>query len=170
MDTVLIFDEFKAQITFRMGENIPRIEKCLTQLSEEEIWQTPNGNLNSVANLILHLCGNTTQYIISSIGGEEDKRIRDEEFAAKSGYTKAQLGKKFSDTVTKACDVINAASPEELMRERFVQGFKLTGMGNAIHVAEHLSYHTGQIAFLTKLLKNKDLGFYANMDLNVKNE
>lgn len=170
MDTALVFDEFKAQITLRMGENIPRVEKCLAELTEEEVWQTPNGNLNSVANLILHLCGNTTQYILSSIGGEEDKRTRDEEFAAKGGYTKAELGQKFTNTVIKAIEVITAASPEELMRLRNVQGFKLTGMGNAIHVAEHLSYHTGQIAFLTKLLKNKDLGFYANMDLNVKNE
>jgi uncharacterized damage-inducible protein DinB len=39
-----------------------------------------------------------------------------------------------------------------------------------IHVVEHYSYHTGQIAFWTKLLRDKDLGFYAGVDLNVKNE
>eukprot|EP01035_Chromulina_nebulosa_P000880 gene880-1184_t len=104
MDTALVFDEFKAQITLRMGENIPRVEKCRAELTEEEVWQTPNGNLNSVANLILHLCGNTTQYILSSIGGEEDKRTRDEEFAAKGGYTKAELGQKLTNTVIKAIE------------------------------------------------------------------
>ena len=63
----------------------------------------------------------------------------------------------------------NNVSPEELMRVRSVQGFEYSGMGNVIHVAEHLSYHVGQIAFLTKVLKDKDLGFYAGQNLNVKN-
>lgn len=164
-----IFNEFKHHATLRMDENIPRIEKCLALLSEDEVWHKPNANLNSVGNLILHLSGNITQYIISSIGGEDDNRVRDEEFAAKGGYTKAQLLEKITHTVQKACEVINNASPEELMRVRSVQGFDYSGMGNVIHVAEHLSYHVGQIAFLTKVLKDKDLGFYAGQDLNVKN-
>jgi hypothetical protein len=36
-------------------------------------------------------------------------------------------------------------------------------------VCEHYSYHTGQIAFWVKLLKSKDLGFYAGINLNAKN-
>lgn len=169
MDALFIFNEFKVNATLRMGENIPRIEKCLNLLTEDEVWSKPNANLNSVGNLLLHLCGNITQYIISSLGGEPDKRVRDEEFDTKGGYTKTQLFDKISYTINKACDVINSASPEELMRVRSVQGFEYSGMGNVIHVAEHLSYHVGQIAFLTKVLKDKDLGFYAGQDLNVKN-
>lgn len=169
MDASLIFDEFKANAVLRMGENIPRIEKCLVLLSEDEVWHKPNTNLNSVGNLLLHLCGNITQYIVSSLGGEPDKRIRDEEFGAKGGYTKAELFDKISSTISTACAVINNASHEELMRVRSVQGFNYSGMGNVIHVAEHLSYHVGQIAFLTKVLKDKDLGFYAGQDLNIKN-
>jgi len=57
-----------------------------------------------------------------------------------------------------------------LLRKRMVQGFELDGIGIITHVVEHYSYHTGQIALLTKLLVNKDLGFYDGMDLNVKNE
>lgn len=170
MEPQLIFKEFKAQTTFRMGENIPRIQKCLALLNEDEVWQKPNTKVNSIGNLILHLCGNTTQYILSSIGGEPDNRVRDEEFAAKGGYTKAELFDKINSTINKACDVINNAAPQELMRVRSVQGFEYSGMGNVIHVAEHLSYHVGQIAFLTKVLTDKDLGFYAGQDLNVKNK
>lgn len=120
MDASLIFDEFKANAVLRMGENIPRIEKCLVLLSEDEVWHKPNTNLNSVGNLLLHLCGNITQYIVSSLGGEPDKRIRDEEFGAKGGYTKAELFDKISSTISTACAVINNASPEELMRVRSV--------------------------------------------------
>jgi uncharacterized damage-inducible protein DinB len=49
-----------------------------------------------------------------------------------------------------------------------VQVYELTGVGIIIHVTEHLSYHTGQIATLTKLLLEKDLGFYAGLNLNQK--
>ena len=53
---------------------------------------------------------------------------------------------------------------------RSVQGFNFSGIGILVHVVEHLSYHTGQIAFYTKQLKNEQLGFYGDIDLNVKNE
>lgn len=139
------------------------------ELAEDEVWQRPNNASNSVANLILHLCGNITQYIISALGNEEDKRTRDEEFAAREGAGKAELFDKLEHTLVKASSVINNATGEDLMKAYSVQGFSYTGIGIIIHVVEHYSYHTGQIAFWTKLLKGKDLGFYANIDLNVRN-
>jgi uncharacterized damage-inducible protein DinB len=51
-------------------------------------------------------------------------------------------------------------------RVRPVQAFQASGISIFVHVTEHLSYHTGQIAFWTKQLKDKGLGFYAGMDLN----
>ena len=57
-----------------------------------------------------------------------------------------------------------------MIRVRDVQGFNLSGIGIVMHVVEHLSYHTGQIAFWIKLLKDKDLGFYDGIDLNIKND
>jgi uncharacterized damage-inducible protein DinB len=51
-----------------------------------------------------------------------------------------------------------------------VQGFQLTGIGIVVHVVEHYSYHTGQIAFWTKQLRNKDIEFYGGRDLNMRNE
>jgi len=162
--------EIIEQAILRMNENSPRIEKCLNQLTEEEVWQKPNSSSNSVGNLILHLCGNITQYIISSIGGEVDRRKRDNEFSVTSTFNKSELLSKISLTVANACRIINELSEEELLSYRLVQGYNYSGIGNIIHVVEHYSYHTGQIAFWTKLLKDKDLGFYAGIDLNTKNE
>ncbi len=152
----------------RMSENTPRIAKCMQELTEEEVWQRPNASSNSIGNLILHLCGNITQYIISSLGGKDDLRVRDEEFAAVGGYTRAQLISKLEGTVSEAIQIIKNATEEEALRQRPVQAYNFSGIGNIIHVVEHYSYHTGQIAFWTKLLKNKDLGFYAGVDLNKK--
>jgi uncharacterized damage-inducible protein DinB len=161
--------EIKEQIILRMEENTPRIEKCLAELTEAEVWQRPNPSSNSVGNLILHLCGNITQYAISSLGNKTDSRDRDAEFAAKEGFSKSELLEKLTWTVKEAVETIRSASREELLRERTVQGFDMSGIGIIVHVCEHYSYHTGQIAFWTKILKNKDLGFYAGIDLTVTN-
>ncbi len=152
-----------------MEENTPRIEKCLAELNEDEIWLRPNDASNSIGNIILHLCGNIRQYAISSLGGMPDVRQRDEEFAARGGCTKQELYDRLSETVSVAIRIIREADEESLLKVRSVQGFDLSGIGIIIHVTEHYSYHTGQIAFWTKLLKAKDLGFYANIDLNIKN-
>jgi uncharacterized damage-inducible protein DinB len=162
-------EEFISQSIFRLEENTLRIEKCLMQLSNQEVWKRPNRNSNSVANLVLHLCGNITQYILSSLGGNPDFRVRDEEFVAREGYTRDQLLDKIKTTVNNAAEIIRNLVRKELLHEREVQGFSLTGIGIIVHVVEHYSYHTGQIAFWTKLLKDTDLGFYAGVDLNRKN-
>jgi len=162
--------EFIAQSIFRMEENLPRIEKCFKELSEEEIWQKPNSSSNSVGNLVLHLCGNITQYIIASLGEKTDLRNRDLEFSKTDGFNKKELLDQLTSTINSAIQVIKHCNSADLLKIRSVQGFNFSGMGIIIHVVEHLSYHTGQIAFWTKLLKDKDLGFYKGIDLNQKNK
>ncbi|MBC7775005.1 MAG: DUF1572 family protein [Phycisphaerae bacterium] len=162
--------EFAAQIARHMEMNTPRIEKCLAELTEAELWQRPNPGSNSVGNLLLHLCGNITQYVLSSLGSQPDHRVRDAEFAAEGGFSKAELLEKLRQTVSHAAQIIQSTSREEMLRERTVQGFEMSGIAIAVHVCEHYSYHTGQIAFWVKLLKNRDLGFYAGVNLNAKNE
>ncbi len=149
---------------------ILKIFTCLKELEEAETWKRPNQNSNSVGNIILHLCGNIRQYAISSLGQIEDIRERDKEFSADGGYSKSELLKKLTDTVEQAKNIIKNSSEAELLRKRQVQGFTHSGVGIIVHVTEHYSYHTGQIIFWIKLLKDKDLEFYKDIDLNVKNE
>jgi uncharacterized damage-inducible protein DinB len=162
--------EFIDQSLYRIGENTTKITTCLDELEETETWKRPNDNSNSVGNIILHLCGNIRQYAISSLGNIEDIRERDKEFAADGGYSKFELIKKLITTVEEAKSIIQNIDSNELLRKRKVQGYYYSGIGIIIHVTEHYSYHTGQIIFWTKLLKNKDLGFYAGINLNIKNE
>jgi hypothetical protein len=60
---------------------LPRIVGCLKTLSPDQIWWRPNEASNSVGNLVLHLAGNVRQWIVSGLGGVEDKRQRDLEFS-----------------------------------------------------------------------------------------
>jgi uncharacterized damage-inducible protein DinB len=163
-------DLFKEQIIFRLEEKQAHLLKCIEQLSEEDIWWRPNESSNSVGNILLHLCGNIGQYIISSLGQQPDTRERDTEFEVREGFNKAILWKKMANTIEEACKVVAATSQEEMLRERIVQGFQFSGVGVALHAVEHLSYHTGQVVYLVKLLKDRQIGLYDDFDLNQKNE
>ncbi|MEM9819761.1 MAG: DinB family protein [Bacteroidota bacterium] len=150
--------------------NVPRIVNCLGRLSEEQVWIKHNSVCNSVANLVVHLCGNITQYVISALGGEEDRRQRDLEFSITGGYTKAELIDKITSVSHRAVAVLRAQDTASLVKSYSVQGFNMSGVAIVIHVNEHFSYHVGQIAVLTKLMVEEDLGFYAGLDLDIKNE
>ncbi len=168
--TTAISKEFIEQSIYRIEENTKRVATCLQEIDEEEIWNSPNDQSNSIGNLILHLCGNIRQYIVSALGEAEDTRVRDKEFSIKSGFTKAALLRQLNSTILEAIEIIKKSDDDKLGRIYSVQGFQLSGVGIIIHVTEHYSYHTGQIAFWTKQLKNKDLRFYNGIDLNVKNK
>ncbi len=158
--------EFKSQIAFRMAENTRIIQQCLSEVDEEEFWIRPNSASNSLGVQLLHLCGNIRQYGIAALGNSVFDRQRDAEFAAQGEISKDAALKKMENTVAEALSILQAADEEEMMRVRRVQGFDLSGIGIALHVCEHCSYHTGQIAFWVKLLINRDLGLYDHLDLN----
>jgi|SRR5579863_2458122 len=162
-------NEFIDQSLKTIDENTMKIKACMKQLDESEIWFRHNEHVNSVGNIILHLCGNIRQYIISSLGGAPDIRERDLEFSTEGGFTNADLTAKWQETIREAKMIIARANPENLLRHRVVQGTKHSGISIIIHVTEHYSYHTGQIIFLTKLYKNMDMGFYSGKELNQRN-
>lgn len=161
---------FQKQIIFRLEEKQQHLQKCFDQLTEADLWWRPNTSSNSVGNIILHLCGNIGQYILSSLGRQPDTRQRDAEFAATDGLSKSEIWQQMSMTIEAAVSVVTNTSESEMMRERMVQGFSFTGLGVALHAVEHLSYHTGQVAYLVKLLKDRQVGLYDDFDLNVTNE
>lgn len=155
---------------FRMDESLRMVKMALSKISESQIWTKPNNSLNSIGNLLLHLCGNMRQYGIASLQNTEDTRHRALEFSIDGGFTKVELLNQLEATVNEVKSSFNTISKERMVSKQSVQGFTLSGLGNLIHVVEHFSYHTGQIALLTKLITDEQLGFYKDQDLNTKNE
>jgi uncharacterized damage-inducible protein DinB len=139
--------------------HLPRIGRCLGMLSEKEIWWRGNSASNSVGNLVLHLEGNVRQWIVSGLGGAPDRRERDKEFAERGPIPRRKLLAKLNRTVAKACRTLQKLPPRELARQRVIQGFRVSGLKAVAHVTEHFAYHTGQIAYTTKLLRRRDLKF-----------
>jgi uncharacterized damage-inducible protein DinB len=140
-------------------QSLPRIVKCLQELSEEEIWWRPNSASNSAGNLVLHLCGNVRQWIISGLGRAEDRRERDREFAERGPIPRRALLTQLRRTVRDACRVLARLSDDSLSRKHEIQGYRVTGLDATFRVAEHFGYHTGQIIYITKLKRAHDLRF-----------
>ncbi len=166
MNTNQLSQEVIDHAVFRLEENTAKIKKCVEMLTDEEIWKRPNPASNSVGNQLLHLRGNISQYIIAALGEVEDKRDRPAEFTAQGGFSKRQLVDMLDETVKKTIEVLINLDEQDLLKVRKVQGFSYSGLGHVLHAVEHFSYHSGQIAFWTKILRDEDLGFYAGMDLN----
>jgi uncharacterized damage-inducible protein DinB len=162
-----LFDALVRESKRRLfDESLPRIRKCMAELSDDDLWFRPNDESNSVGNLILHLCGNVGQYVLSGLGGARDVRKRSEEFAARGPIPRTELLARLDRTMTEAARALDRLDPATILEKRVVQGFEYDGVGILIHVVEHFSYHTGQIAFFVKARKGIDLGFYRGVDLN----
>lgn len=162
--------EVKANAIFRMEESLRMVRRSFELLKEEDLWKRPNEASNSIGNMVVHLKGNMTQYILSALGEREDVRQRNEEFSIRGGPSSKALIQDLSTLVEEVKVVIGGLTEEQLISRYQVQGFDLSGIGIIMHVVEHFSYHTGQIAFWVKYLENKDLKFYEGVDLNVKNK
>ena len=152
------------------NEYLGKIEAAFERLTEAQVWQRPNESSNSMGNQVLHLCGNIRQYAISSLGQQSDVRVRDAEFAAEGGLSKAELLEKLKQTVEEANAIFEGLDEAELLRKRHVQAYHYSGFEVLVHVVEHFSYHTGQVVFWAKAISNHGFDFYANVDLNEKGE
>ena len=141
-------------------EYLPKIERCVEKLSNEQIWWRPNPESNSIGNLLLHLSGNARQWIVCGLGGELDGRQRQAEFDERDGIPRDELLRKLRTTVSDVSDVLARFDPARLLEEFPIQGTTATALAAIFHVTEHFSMHTGQIILLTKMLANVDLVFY----------
>src|SRR5579884_451142 len=71
---------FVAESRHNLMDSQTRLEHCLNQLTDEELWWRPTPEMNSIANLILHLCGNIGLWITSTVENTPSARNRSAEF------------------------------------------------------------------------------------------
>ena len=162
----LLIREFDTRV---FQESYERIYKCLSMINENDLWRTPNPSIPSIGNLVLHLCGNARQWILSGIGGRADNRNRDQEFIIQTNIKKAELVFLLESIKVNIRQTLEEMQDSDIQKKYTIQGFEVTGFSAMIHVIEHFSYHTGQITTLTKWLTNKKTDYYGDIDLNQLN-
>jgi uncharacterized damage-inducible protein DinB len=146
--------------TFLIDDYLPKIERCLEKLSDEQIWWRANEESNSIGNLILHLCGNARQWIVCGVGSAPDKRNRDSEFQQRDLIPRDELIALLRSTLTDVDATLQSIDPSTLLEFRKIQGNDVDILEAVFHVTEHFSMHTGQIIMLTKMTTSADLRFY----------
>ena len=157
-----LFLNFSRKALFE--QSWPRIKECVSPLTEEQIWWRPNPASNSIGNLLLHLDGNMRQWIVASFNKDEDKRNRPAEFAAMDGLSAAELLARFGATLDEAAKVLDRLTAAELLAPYEIQGYHVRGLDAVYQVVAHVALHFGQIAYITKSLTGKDLGFFKELN------
>src|SRR5690348_5607567 len=145
---------------FLLNDYLPKIERCLEKLSDEQIWWRANEESNSIGNLILHLCGNARQWIVCGVGSAPDNRNRDAEFEQRDIIPRDALVALLHSTLTDLETTLQSVDPTMLLDYRKIQGNDVDILEAIFHVTEHFSMHTGQIIMLTKMMTSADLRFY----------
>jgi hypothetical protein len=142
----------------------PRLRSCVEGLSDEQVWWRPNDASNSIGNLILHLNGNVRQWLVASFKRLDDHRDRPAEFRERRLVPASALLEKLGATLKEASEVLASLSEADLLTTFEIQGYTVTGLHAVYQVVEHFGLHYGQIAYITKLLRGEDLGFYRELD------
>jgi uncharacterized damage-inducible protein DinB len=137
-----------------------KIRRCVDVLPPSAVWERPNPSANSIGNLLAHLAGNVTEWILGGVGGQTISRNRAEEFARTEGPDAYKLLDRLDAILAKADKVLARLTEADLERSLVIQARETTVLGAIYHVVEHFSMHTGQIILLTKIYAPDKIHFY----------
>ena len=137
-----------------------KLRHCVNALPPGAVWARPNDGSNSIGNLLVHLTGNVTEWILGGVGGQTISRYRAGEFAQKEGREAPALLADLEAILLKADSVLAGLNAKSLERTIVIQGRETTVVGAIYHVVEHFAMHTGQIVFLTKIYAPGTIHFY----------
>ena len=101
-----------------LASALARIKHCLGQLSDEQVWWRSRPSLNSVGNLVLHLCGNLRQWIVAGLGGAADVRGRPAEFAERGPIPRDELLRRLEAVVDESRAVLARQTARQLLEAR----------------------------------------------------
>jgi hypothetical protein len=135
----------------QLAERADRIGHCLGQLDDAQVWWRPHPSMNSIANLVLHLCGNLRQWIVSGVGGEPDVRDRPGEFSERGSIPRGELLDRFRAVVARVDEVLANLDQARLLEPRRIQGFDETALSATWHSLEHLGGHAQEIIHMTRM-------------------
>src|ERR1700704_5587942 len=96
-------------------EYLPKLERCVERLTDEQVWGRPNDESNSIGNLLLHLSGNAGQWIVSGFGGTPDERRRQTEFDERRVIGRDELLSILRTTIADVDGVLASFDPARLL-------------------------------------------------------
>ncbi|WP_371925922.1 DUF1572 family protein [Halobacillus sp. A5] len=132
-------------------------DKTIQQLSEEEIYWSPNQSSNSTAVIMKHVSGNMisrwTDFLTTD--GEKNNRKRDQEFIDDRA-SKQEMISTWDNGWKTLFHAIDHLDEENLLQEIYIRGEAHTVIEAVERQLAHYSYHVGQMVYVGKLLKEEE--------------
>ena len=160
---------FTAAARETLAEGLHKIEHCVAQLTDEQVWWRPavqnqagqspatakkisskTSEMNSIANLLLHLSGNMRQWIIAGVGGTKDVRNRPLEFSDHKTRPKSEVLAPLQKTVAEADAILAELGPDQLAENRRIQGYDTNVVAALFNTISHFRGHVQEISHMTR--------------------
>ena len=88
-------------------------------------------------NLLLHLNGNVTQWIVASFNRLDDERERPTEFSEREQLAGKVLLDRLGTTLDEVAKVLARLTPDDLAATYHIQGYTVKGLDAIYQVVEH---------------------------------
>jgi hypothetical protein len=154
-DGAALARNFLADARTELATDLKRISHCLNQLNGTQVWWRPHESMNSIGNLLLHLCGNLRWKFRAIIGGMPDDRDRPREFSERGPIPKDVWLRRLEEEVAAADAALAGLTPSRLLEIRNYR--MLTGERRdtvqlvVLQTLLHLSGHAQEIIYITRL-------------------
>ena|SRR5438552_638619 len=135
---------------FLTQDYMPKIERCLAQLTKEQVWSRSNDPSNSIGNVLLHLTGSSRYWAVEVIGGKPIGRVRQAEFDRREPVSPEQLMSELRAALSEVDRQLEEIAGHNLLEVRTSHDEKPTALWCVYHLVEHFAMHTGQILSMTK--------------------
>ena len=155
-----VSDEFSRLTTDLLVQSMAKIRHCLDQVNDNQVWMRPDPAMNSIGNLIVHLCGNLKQWGVVPFTLASDRRNRESEFEDDIRISSDELWNNLKKVVGEATEEWSHLAKGQLLRKVDIQGFDVTHMHAIVHASSHFAGHTHQIITLTRLQLGAEYKFH----------
>jgi Protein of unknown function (DUF1572) len=131
-------------------------EDAIAQVCDDELVRTLDAESNSLAIIMRHQAGNLrsrfTDFLTTD--GEKPDRNRDGEFEIDRNPGRAAIVAEWESGWARLFSALDALGPDDLLRDVYVRGERLSVVQALDRQMTHHSYHVGQIVFLAKHLRS----------------
>jgi uncharacterized damage-inducible protein DinB len=151
-------ESLSAALASEYRHRAAELHKWVDPLSDGQFWRNPFSYGNSVGHLLLHLTGNLSYYVGARIAGTGYVRNRDLEFTEPRKPPKAEVIRKFDETIAMVIAAIEKQSEADwtapYTAEREPDSKNRVAL--FLRCASHLYHHVGQIIYLSRELRKAE--------------
>jgi hypothetical protein len=133
-------------------------EDAMKQISDSEMFYSPDDESNSVAVIVKHMAGNMrsrwTGFLESD--GEKPDRNRDDEFIMHEDTGRADVMEWWEKGWGYVFSAVEALEPADLAKTITIRGEAMPALQGINRQVMHYAYHVGQIVYLAKHLRSSE--------------